>query len=199
MRMGGGKFISLSSTFVELHFLLLNAPLFVGLNNEFRMIFPVQGEHRRYPWSEKRGKWEPFWLEITWELNHWRLSKQNLFRGKNLFHNNKNNNNQLVLFIILSFVLLVAIQLHVWLCARTVSVKKCPKDMRWVLQLPAATKNRLTVLNWGSFMTLVSAQGATNKALSKFHILAKNQAAAVFPRKTRGLVTRIMSKRDNYL
>ena len=109
MRMGGGKFISLSSTFVELHFLLLNDPLFVGLNNEFRMMFPVQGEHRRYPRSEKRGKWEPFWLEITWELNHWRLSKQNLFRGKNLFHNNKNNNNQLVLFIILSFVLLVAI------------------------------------------------------------------------------------------
>ena len=57
---GGGKFISLSSTFVELHFLLLNAPLFVGLNNEFRMIFPVQGEQRRYPRSEKRGKWEPF-------------------------------------------------------------------------------------------------------------------------------------------
>ena len=45
-------------------------------------------------------------------------------------------------------------------------------------------------------MTLVSAQGATNKALSKFHILAKNQAAAVFPRQTRGLVTRIMRERQ---
>ena len=194
MRMGGGKFISLSSTFVELHFLLLNAPLFVGLNLEFRMIFPVQGEHRRYPWSEKRGKWEPFWLEITWELNHWRLSKQNLFRGKNLFHNNKNNNNQLVLFIILSFVLLVAI-----VPRQDCFSEKVSKGHE--LSAPAAgkTKNRLTVLNWGSFMTLVSAQGATNKALSKFHILAKNQAAAVFPRQIRGLVTRIMSKRDNYL
>ena len=103
--------------------------------NEFRMIFPVQGEHRRYPWSEKRGKWEPFWLEITWELNHWRLSKQNLFRGKNLFHNNKNNNNQLVLFIILSFVLLVAI-----VPRQDCFSEKCPKDMSWVLQLPAKPK-----------------------------------------------------------
>ena len=37
---------------------------------------------------------------------------------------------------------------------------------------------KLREVGRGSFMTLVSARGATNKALSKFHNLAKNHAAA---------------------